>query len=126
MEKSVNIFGEELILCSSNPQTGYFRDGCCNTDNSDLGIHTVCVITSNEFLEFSKKAGNDLSTPLPQYAFPGLKAGDKWCLCAARFLEAHNNGVAPQIILEATHERTTEVIPMNLLLKYAYREGQEQ
>lgn len=121
MDDSLNIFGQLLIACSLSPNTGYFRDGCCNTEKNDLGVHTVCVITTEDFLKFSKSVGNDLSTPHPQWDFPGLKAGDKWCLCASRFLEAHENGMAPYVVLEATHEKTLEIVPMDVLLKYAFR-----
>ena len=115
-----NIFGEELIPCSRKPLTGYYRDGCCNTGNDDAGVHTVCIIATAEFLEFSKNAGNDLSTPMPQWGFPGLKPGDRWCLCASRWVEAWEAGVAPFIIPEATHEKTLEYFPLKELVKYAY------
>jgi len=115
-----NIFGEELITCSTSPLTGYFRDGCCNTDNSDTGMHTVCVVATEEFLDFSKKVGNDLSTPMPQFGFGGVQPGDKWCLCASRFKEAYDNGVAPKVLLEATNEKTLEVVSMDQLIEHAY------
>lgn len=121
MLKSENVFGQPLIPCSSDPVTGYFRDSCCNTDESDRGVHTVCVIMTDEFLAFSKSVGNDLSTPMPQWSFPGLKAGDRWCLCASRFLEAHKHGVAPLVVLEATHAKTLEIVEMDVLLKYAFK-----
>lgn len=117
--KNLNIFGEPLISCSSKPLTGYFRDGCCNTDESDSGMHTVCVEVTEEFLIFSKNVGNDLSTPHPAFGFDGLKPGDKWCLCVLRFKEAHENGVAPKVVLEATNEKTLEVISMDVLIKNA-------
>ena len=98
--ESKNIFGQPLITCSNQPLTGYFRDGCCNTDSTDLGVHTVCIVATEDFLTFSKLMGNDLSTPLPQYSFQGLKAGDKWCLCALRFKEAYENNAAPKVVLE--------------------------
>jgi hypothetical protein len=116
-----NVFGEPLITCSKYPKTGYFRDGCCNTDETDSGLHTVCVIISEKFLKFSKAVGNDLSTPLPQYSFPGLKAGDKWCLCALRWKEAFENNYAPKVILEATHEKTLEIIHINDLIENSLR-----
>jgi len=116
-----NIFGLEITPCSNNPKTGYFRDGCCNTDEKDFGVHTVCVLVTEEFLAFSKNAGNDLSTPVTIYNFSGLKPGDKWCLCASRWLEAHHAGQAPLIDLEATNEETLKYIPMNLLLEYAIK-----
>lgn len=120
--ENLNIFGEKLKTCSEKPLTGYFRDGCCNTDTSDSGIHTVCAIVTEEFLEFSKAAGNDLSTPRPEYRFDGLKPGDRWCLCAPRWMEAFQSGKAPMIDLEATNEKTLEIIPMDLLLKFAKRD----
>jgi uncharacterized protein (DUF2237 family) len=114
-----NIFGEPLIACSNDPLTGYFRDGCCNTDQTDAGLHTVCIIVTEKFLQFSRLTGNDLSTPLPQFNFPGLKAGEKWCLCALRWKEALEHNCAPQVLLEATHEKTLDVIAINDLLEYA-------
>jgi uncharacterized protein (DUF2237 family) len=114
-----NIFGEALITCSNQPLTGFFRDGCCNTDATDTGMHTVCIIATEEFLEFSKLAGNDISTPMPQYNFAGVKAGDKWCLCAERFKEAHENNAAPKVLLEATNEETLKVVDMDVLVKHA-------
>ena len=115
-----NIFGEKLITCSNNPKTGFFRNGCCDTDDSDLGMHTVCVIVTDEFLAFSKSRGNDLSTPVPEFGFTGLKAGDKWCLCALRWKEALINNVAPKLILEATNEKTLTVIKMEDLIQNSY------
>jgi uncharacterized protein (DUF2237 family) len=120
MEQQLNVFGEPLIACSNNPVTGYFRDGCCNTDETDFGVHTVCVIVTDEFLKFSIESGNDLTTPHPNWGFPGLQAGDKWCLCASRFLDAHERGFAPKVVLEATNEKTLEVVPMDVLIKHAY------
>jgi len=115
-----NVFGETLITCSSEPLTGYFRDGCCKTDESDLGVHTVCIVATEEFLEFSLAAGNDLTTPRPEYSFPGLKPGDKWCLCAARFKEACENNCAPKVVLEATNEKTLDIVDMDKLVEHAY------
>ena len=115
-----NVFGEPLITCSVKPLTGFFRDGCCNTDDTDIGMHTVCVIVSKDFLLFSKAVGNDLSTPIPQYGFDGLKEGDRWCLCALRWKEALINNVAPKVILEATNEMTLSVIDIQDLIKYSY------
>ena len=114
-----NIFGEALITCSNQPLTGFFRDGCCNTDATDTGMHTVCIVATEEFLEFSKLAGNDISTPVPQYNFAGVKPGDKWCLCAERFKEAHENNAAPKVVLEATNEETLKVVDMDVLVKHA-------
>ena len=116
-----NVFGEPLITCSNDPITGYFRDGCCNTDQTDSGLHTVCIVITEKFLEFSRAAGNDLSTPLPQFNLPGLKVGDKWCLCALRWKEALQHNCAPKVVLEATHEKTLEAIALNNLIKHASR-----
>ena len=116
-----NVFGEPLITCSTKPLTGYFRNGCCDTDNTDAGMHTVCIIVNQDFLSFSKAVGNDLSTPVPQYGFDGLKGGDKWCLCALRWKEAFINNVAPQVILEATNEKTLEIIKMEDLIKHSHK-----
>ena len=121
-----NIFGEPLITCSSNPVTGYFRNGCCDTDNTDIGMHTVCVIVNQDFLLFSKAVGNDLITPVPQYGFKGLKDGDKWCLCALRWKEALANNVAPKVILEATNEKSLDVISIKDLIKYSHKKFKNQ
>ncbi|MGE0800933.1 MAG: DUF2237 family protein [Lautropia sp.] len=115
-----NVLGGPLLACSYAPVTGYFRDGCCNTDPTDRGNHTVCARVTDAFLEFSKAKGNDLSSPMPEYRFPGLKAGDRWCLCAARWREAHERGVAPPVVLEATHERALAVVPLELLKANAW------
>ena len=115
--KNLNVFGQPLVLCSANPMTGFFRDGCCNTDEEDFGVHTVCIVATTEFLAFSKQVGNDLSTPLPQWGFKGLKEGDKWCLCAERFKEAYDNGKAPKVLLEATNEKTLDIVSMDILLE---------
>jgi len=119
MDESVNVFNEPLESCSGEPLTGFFRDGCCNTSDEDLGSHTVCVQVTREFLEFSRFRGNDLSTPQPEFGFPGLKPGDRWCLCAARWLEAHRHDRAPRVFLRATHLRALEVVPLELLRGYA-------
>ena len=105
----VNVLGGPLLPCSVAPLTGFFRDGCCNTGPGDLGLHVVCAVMTAEFLAFSKAAGNDLSTPVPAYGFPGLKPGDRWCLCAARWEEARRAGAAPRVLLEATHIAALEV-----------------
>ena len=118
-EESVNVFGEALESCSENPMTGFFRDGCCNTANEDLGAHTVCAEVTEEFLEYSKQQGNDLSTPRPEFGFVGLSPGDRWCLCAARWAEALEAGMAPRVVLESTHERTLEFVPLAALQQYA-------
>ena len=99
-----NVFGGRLEECSAKPLTGFFRDGCCNTSAEDFGSHTVCAVMTDEFLKFSKARGNDLSTPMPEFGFPGLKAGDRWCLCAPRWQEAFEAGQAPRVVLRATHE----------------------
>lgn len=116
-----NVFGLPLEECSNDPKTGFYRDGCCNTGNDDAGVHTVCIIVTDGFLEFCRMVGNDLSTPLPQYGFPGLKEGDKWCLCAARWKEALEHNMAPEVVLEATNEKTLEIVPLKLLLPFAYK-----
>jgi uncharacterized protein (DUF2237 family) len=117
----INVFGLPLKDCSHNPKTGFFRDGCCRTDESDYGSHTVCAYVTDAFLKFSKEMGNDLITPRPEYSFPGLKEGDRWCLCAARWLEAYKAGAAPQVDLEATHERALDIIPLDILVKFAIK-----
>ncbi len=119
MDESINVFGEPLEACSDEPLTGFFRDGCCNTSSDDLGSHTVCVRVTREFLEFSRFRGNDLSTPQPEFGFPGLNPGDKWCLCAARWAEAHREGMAPRVYLRRTHQRALEIVPLQVLNKYA-------
>lgn len=116
---SLNIFGEKLIPCSTNPKTGFYRDGCCKTGPEDLGTHTVCVLLTIEFLEFSKSRGNDLLTTIPEYDFPGLKEGDHWCLCALRWWEAFSAGVAPLVYLESTNEATLDIIPLETLIQFA-------
>lgn len=118
-DPSVNVLGEPLQPCSSDPVTGFFRDGHCNTCDQDGGSHTVCAILTKEFLAFSKYVGNDLSTPRPQFDFPGLKPGDRWCLCAGRFLQAHDEGVAPRIHLASTHRQALEVVPIEVLREHA-------
>ncbi len=121
MEPSKNVFGEPLETCNEDPMTGFYRDGCCNTGPQDHGLHLVCAVMTDEFLKFSKARGNDLSTPVPQYRFPGLKAGDKWCLCALRWKEAYDAGAAPKVYLEATHEKVLDHVPMEALLEHALR-----
>ena len=114
-----NVVGGELLECSAEPLTGFFRDGCCATGPEDAGSHTVCAIVTEEFLSFSRQIGNDLSTPQPQFGFPGLSPGDRWCVCAARWLEAHRAGVAPPVVLGATHARALDVVPIELLTQHA-------
>jgi uncharacterized protein len=114
-----NVLGGPLATCGASPLTGYFRDGCCNTDASDRGSHTVCAVVTAEFLAFSKSRGNDLSTPMPEYEFPGLKPGDAWCLCAARWLEAYQAGMAPKVRLLATHLAALRIVPLAALKEHA-------
>lgn len=116
---ALNVLGDVLEPCSNDPLTGYFRDGACNTCAEDLGVHSVCAVMTEEFLAYSKYVGNDLSTPMPQFQFPGLKPGDKWCLCASRFLQAHDEGCAPKIRLAATHARTLDIVPIEVLQEHA-------
>ncbi|WP_444998486.1 DUF2237 family protein [Aliikangiella sp. IMCC44359] len=118
-EPSLNVYDEPLIPCSLDPVTGFFRDGCCNTCEQDLGSHTVCIETSQAFLEYSRFKGNDLSTPVPDYGFPGLKPGDNWCLCASRWLEAYHAGMAPRVFLQRTHKKALEIVPLKLLSECA-------
>ncbi|MEM9060842.1 MAG: DUF2237 domain-containing protein [Pseudomonadota bacterium] len=115
IDPSVNVLGGELQSCSQDPVTGFFRNGCCDTCDEDQGSHTVCAIMTDEFLTFSQSVGNDLSTPMPQYGFAGLRAGDQWCLCAGRFLEAYQAGKAPRVVLSSTHRRALEVVPLEAL-----------
>jgi hypothetical protein len=118
-----NIFGESLITCSKKPLTGYFRNGCCESDSTDIGMHTVCIIANQDFLLFSKTVGNDLTTPVPEYGFKGLKDGDKWCLCALRWKEALINNIAPKVVLESTNEKTLKVISMEDLISHSHKES---
>ena len=118
-DASLNVFGEPLILCGISPMTGAFRNGCCDTGQLDTGTHTVCAIITDAFLTFSKQKGNDLTQPYPQYNFPGLINGDRWCLCILRWLEAYRAGMAPEIILEACHQRTLDYVSLDTLKKYA-------
>ena len=119
MDESVNVFGEPLELCNDNLVTGFFRDGCCNTSGQDAGSHTVCVQVTAEFLEFSKGRGNDLSTPVPEFGFSGLKPGDRWCLCAPRWAEAYQHDAAPRVHLLRTHRRALEYVPIEVLRTFA-------
>lgn len=116
---SLNVLGQPLETCSTQPMTGFFRNGCCDTGPTDRGLHTVCATMTAEFLALSKYLGNDLSTPRPDYGFAGLKPGDKWCLCANRFLQAHQEGAAPRVHLAATHQATLDVVPLEVLQKHA-------
>jgi len=118
MIKAKNILGQELKLCCTDPMTGFFRDGFCNTDQMDQGTHVICAILTKEFLDFTKSRGNDLTTPRPEFQFPGLKPDDGWCLCALRWKEAHEAGVAPPIKPDATHEKVLEIIDIKTLEAY--------
>ena len=118
-DPSLNVLGAPLEPCSTSPMTGFFRNGACDTCAEDAGSHTVCAVMTAEFLAYSKYVGNDLSTPRPEHGFPGLKAGDRWCLCAGRFLQAHDEGVAPRIHLASTHRRALEVVPIEVLREHA-------
>jgi uncharacterized protein len=117
--KPKNVLGTELKSCCTDPMTGFYRDGYCNTGPDDHGKHTVCILATDEFLAFSRSAGNDLSTPMPQYGFPGVKNGDQWCLCVTRWQEALEAGMAPQVDLEATHESALDVVSLDDLRQYA-------
>ena len=116
----LNVLGTELNPCCMNPLTGYFRDGLCRTMAMDTGTHVVCAVVTENFLVFTKGRGNDLSTPIPQWQFPGLKPGDRWCLCISRWLEAVEAGVAPQIILEATHRKALQYVSLQMLKRYEF------
>lgn len=115
----INVLGGELESCSLDPLTGFYRTGCCETGPEDVGVHTVCVEVTAEFLAFSRLRGNDLSTPRPEFGFPGLEAGDRWCLCAERWQEAFEAGVAPRVVLTATHEATLEIVRLADLKRYS-------
>ena len=120
MAEAKNVLGTDLQLCCTSPMTGFYRDGFCSTGGQDVGMHVVCAQVTAEFLQFTKSQGNDLSTPMPQYNFPGLRPGDRWCLCAARWQEALEAGVAPPVVLESTHARALEVCSLADLKKYAF------
>ncbi len=119
VEKQKNVFGEEIETCCESPITGFFRDGFCHTDDTDEGVHTVCVSMNEDFLEFSKSKGNDLSTPRPEFNFPGLKEGDGWCLCAERWVEAYEVSMAPKLYIKRTNLRTLDIVPLEILKKFA-------
>jgi uncharacterized protein (DUF2237 family) len=119
MDPSLNVLGGPLQPCSVAPLTGFFRNGCCDTGPQDRGVHTVCALMTAEFLALSKYLGNELSTPHPLFGFAGLEPGDRWCLCASRFLQAHDEGAAPKVRLEATHLRTLDIVPLDVLQAYA-------
>lgn len=119
MDEPVNVLGEPMVLCGEHPLTGFFRDGVCNTCKEDVGSHTVCIEATEEFLEYSRSKGNDLSTPMPEHGFAGLKPGDSWCLCAARWLEAYRSNMAPRVHITRTHINALDIVPLELLKKYA-------
>jgi len=119
MSEQKNVFGEELETCSTSPMTGFYRDGCCGTGPEDIGMHVVCTEVTKEFLEFSKSRGNDLSTPNPEFGFPGLKPGDRWCVCALRWKEAMDNGYASPVVLASTDESVLDVVSLEDLKRYA-------
>ena len=119
MDAKLNVLGEELASCSENPLTGYYRDGCCNTEPADVGSHTVCIRATAKFLEFSRAAGNDLTTPHVELGFPGLRPGDQWCLCAARWQEALDAGASPLVVLQATHAACLRIVKLADLKRYA-------
>ncbi|NJK64683.1 MAG: DUF2237 domain-containing protein [Synechococcaceae cyanobacterium SM2_3_1] len=123
MSEAKNILGGPLAVCSTDPMTGYYRNGCCDTGAGDMGAHVVCAQVTEEFLAYTKNKGNDLSTPRPQFNFPGLKPGDRWCLCASRWQEALEAGVAPPVVLEATHVMALEHVSLNDLKQYALDQG---
>jgi uncharacterized protein (DUF2237 family) len=121
-EPDVNVVGGELLPCSTDPVTGFYREGCCSTGPEDVGSHTVCAVMTAEFLEFSRAAGNDLSTPRPEWGFAGRQPGDRWCVCAERWLEAHRAGQAPAVVLGATHARALDVVPIEALTAFTAAE----
>ena len=116
-----NVFGEPLIPCGFDPMTGFFRNGCCETGPQDLGTHTVCAVVTEAFLDYSRSRGNDLITPRPEFDFPGLKPGDRWCLCVLRWVEAYHAGYAPSVVLEATHEKSLEYVSLENLVTFSVR-----
>ncbi|MGH3646522.1 MAG: DUF2237 family protein [Micromonosporaceae bacterium] len=119
MSENHNVLGDELEPCGTDPVTGFYRDGCCNTGPEDLGSHTVCAVVTREFLEHQREIGNDLSTPRPEYGFPGLRPGDRWCVCAARWLQAYRDGRAAPVVLAATNARSLDVVPLEALREQA-------
>jgi uncharacterized protein (DUF2237 family) len=119
MDAKLNVLGEPLALCSENPLTGFYRDGCCNTESGDVGSHTVCTRVTADFLTYSRTMGNDLSTPRAEFGFPGLRPGDQWCLCAARWQEAMKAGKAPKVVLQATHAASLRIVKLADLKRHA-------
>ncbi|CAM3496112.1 DUF2237 domain-containing protein [Paracoccus nototheniae] len=124
MEPSINVLGTALQPCSTRPVTGFYRNGCCDTGAEDRGSHTVCVILTEEFLAMSRYLGNDLTTPRPEFGFPGLRAGQRWCLCASRFLQAAQEFAAPVVVLASTHKRALDLVPLELLQRHAEKDGE--
>ena len=120
MFRSLNVLGQPLRPCSKDPLTGWFRDGCCNTDDRDRGLHTVCARVTDDFLAYLQSQGNDLITPMPEYGFRGLRAGDQWCVVAASWLQAYRAGRACPILLESTHQATLAVVPLDVLMQHAW------
>jgi uncharacterized protein (DUF2237 family) len=118
-QPELNVLGAELELCGTDPLTGFYRDGCCSSGPEDVGSHTVCAVMTREFLEHQSSVGNDLTTPRPEWQFPGLQPGDRWCVVAVRWLQAYQDGVAAPVVLASTHERTLDVIPLQLLREHA-------
>ena len=119
MSDELNVLGGTLEMCGMDPVTGFYRDGCCSSGPEDIGSHTICAVVSTGFLEHQKRVGNDLSTPRPEYQFPGLQPGDSWCVVAARWLQAHDEGVAPGVVLAATSARALDIVPLEILARYA-------
>lgn len=119
MDESLNVLGEPLEVCGQDPVTGFYRDGCCNSSDEDFGSHTICVEVDQKFLEYTRFRGNDLSTPMPDFGFPGLQVGDRWCLCAKRWLEAVDDGMAPRVLLRSTHKRALEIVTLDKLKEFA-------
>lgn len=122
MDESINVLGGPLEPCSHDPLTGFFRNGCCDTSNEDLGSHTICVQVTKEFLEYSARCGNDLITPHPEWGFPGLVPGDRWCVCASRWFETYRGGAPANVHLRATHKRALEIVPLEILERFAVDE----
>ena len=119
MDESLNVLDEPLEVCGQDPVTGFYRDGCCNSSDEDFGSHTICVEVNQKFLEYTRFRGNDLSTPMPDFGFPGLRTGDCWCLCAKRWLEAADDGMAPRVLLRSTHKRALKIVTLDKLKEFA-------
>ncbi len=119
LEKAINVFGDTLLPCNTDNKTGFFRDGCCNTHPADIGSHTICAEVTQPFLEYSRFQGNDLSTPRPEYNFPGLQPGDCWCLCASRWLDAYQQSMAPKVHLKRTHIKALDIVSLDILNAFA-------